>query len=115
MERTPFLPRLAAFLIDLGIFAAAVHLFTLVDVLLNVWTNVNNFGVVSLLGGSVLLIGYGALEVLMAGTPGKRACGLIIGGARTADPPVGRTWSCAGPRSTRRSSSAPRRSPCGRS
>ncbi len=78
MERIPFLPRLGAFLIDLGIFTAAVHLFAIVDVLLNTLTSLNNFGFVSLFGGSILLIGYGLLEVLLAGTPGKRVCGLII-------------------------------------
>src|SRR5690349_6374635 len=78
MHRVGFLPRLAAFLIDLGIFTFAVHLFTAVDVLINVTTRLNNFGIVSLLGGSVLLIGYGFLEVLMASTPGKKLAGLTI-------------------------------------
>lgn len=78
MDRATFPTRLGAFLIDLAIFAAAIHLFVAVDILLNVFTKLNNFGIVSLLGGSLLLIGYGTLEVLLATTPGKRACGLII-------------------------------------
>jgi uncharacterized RDD family membrane protein YckC len=78
MHRVGFLPRLAAFLIDLAIFTVAVHFLTAVDILLNLTTSLNNFGIVSLLGGAVLLIGYGLLEVLMAATPGKRLAGLTI-------------------------------------
>jgi uncharacterized RDD family membrane protein YckC len=78
MHRVGFLPRLAAFLIDLGIFTVAVHLFTAVDVLINLATPLNYFGIVSLLGGSVLLLGYGFLEVLLAATPGKKLAGLVI-------------------------------------
>jgi uncharacterized RDD family membrane protein YckC len=78
MERIAFLPRLGAFLLDLGLFTAAVHLFLFVDVFINIHTPVNNFGVVSLLGGAFLLIGYGLSEVLMAATPGKRLAGLVI-------------------------------------
>jgi uncharacterized RDD family membrane protein YckC len=79
MERVGFLPRLGAFLIDLGIFTAAVHLLLFVDVVLNLETPLNNIGIVSLLGGSVVVVVYGYLEVLMAGTPGKKLCGLVIG------------------------------------
>ena len=79
MERVGFLPRLGAFLIDLGIFTAAVHLLLFVDVVLNLQTPINNIGIISLLGGSVLVVVYGFLEVLMAGTPGKKLCGLVIG------------------------------------
>src|SRR5215216_4705657 len=78
MHRVGFLPRLAAFLIDLGIFTAAVHFFALVDLLLNVRTSLNFFGIVSLLGGTVLLIGYGLFEIAMAATPGKKLAGLVI-------------------------------------
>jgi uncharacterized RDD family membrane protein YckC len=80
MHRVGFLPRLAAFLIDLGIFTVAVHFLTAVDVVLNLSTALNNFGIVSLLGGAVMLVGYGFLEVLMAATPGKRVAGLTIAG-----------------------------------
>lgn len=78
MHRVGFLPRLAAFLIDLGIFTVAVHFLMAVDVVVNLSTPVNTFGVVSLLGGAVLLFGYGFLEVLQASTPGKRLAGLAI-------------------------------------
>lgn len=78
MDRVGFLPRLGAFLIDLGIFAAAIHLFVFVDVYLNLATSLNNFGLITLLGGAFLLLGYGLFDVLMAGTPGKRIAGLII-------------------------------------
>lgn len=78
MERIAFLPRLGAFLLDLGLFTAAIHLFLFVDVYVNLRTAVNNFGVVSLLGGAFLLIGYGLSELLMAATPGKRLAGLVI-------------------------------------
>lgn len=78
MERVGFIPRLGACLIDLGIFAGVVHLFLAVDVLINVLTPLNVFGVVSLLASSLLLIGLGAMEVLLAWTPGKRLAGLII-------------------------------------
>jgi len=78
MERANFPTRLGAFLVDLAIFAAIIHLFFAIDVLLNLTTRLNNFGIISLLGGALLLIGYGTLEVFLATTPGKRACGLII-------------------------------------
>lgn len=78
MERAGFVPRLGAFLVDLGIFTFAVHLFTLVDILLNQLTPLNNFGLVSLFGSSVLLIMYGVAEALTGRTPGKALCGLVI-------------------------------------
>jgi len=78
MDRSGFLPRLGAFLIDLGIFAAAVHLFMFIDVYVNITTNFNNFGVICLIGGAFLLLGYGLFEVIMAATPGKLIAGLVI-------------------------------------
>lgn len=78
MDRVGFLPRLGAFLIDLAIFAAAVHLFMFIDVYVNLTTPFNNFGLVSLIGGAFLLVGYGLFEVMMAATPGKRIAGLVI-------------------------------------
>lgn len=78
MERAGFVPRLGAFLLDLGIFTFGIHLFTAVDILLNQLTGLNNFGLVSLFGGSVLLIGYGMGEALTGRTPGKALCGLVI-------------------------------------
>jgi uncharacterized RDD family membrane protein YckC len=79
MDRVGFLPRLGAFLIDLGIFAVGVHLFMFVDIYVNIATPLNNFGIVSLLGGAFFLISYGLFEVIMAATPGKRIAGLAIG------------------------------------
>jgi uncharacterized RDD family membrane protein YckC len=96
MQRVGFLPRLGAFLIDLGLFAAAVHLFTLVDVLINMRNSVNNFGFVSLLGGALLLIGYGFCEALMGATPGKRIAGLVIaaeGGQPAARKALLKRWA----------------------
>jgi uncharacterized RDD family membrane protein YckC len=78
MDRVGFLPRLGAFLIDLGIFAAAIHLFMLIDVYVNLTTSLNDFGLISLLGGGFLLLGYGLFEVIMAATPGKRIARLVI-------------------------------------
>src|SRR3954453_12038149 len=78
MQRVGMLPRLGAFLIDLGLFTVAIHLLLVADVVINMETRLNNMGIVSLLGGSLLLLGYGACEVLMAGTPGKRLAGLVI-------------------------------------
>ena len=81
MDRVGFLPRLGAFLIDLGIFAAAVHLFMFIDVYVNITTSLNDFGLICLLGGTFLLLGYGLFEIMMAATPGKRIAGLVIGAA----------------------------------
>ena len=66
------------FFIDLGIFAVGVHLFMFVDVYVNITTPLNNFGIISLLGGAFFLISYGLFEVIMAATPGKRIAGLAI-------------------------------------
>jgi uncharacterized RDD family membrane protein YckC len=85
MHRVAFLPRLAAFLIDLAIFTVAVHLLLLVDVFVNMRTGLNHMGIVSLLGGALLLVGYGLFEVLLAATPGKRLAGLVIA-AENGDP-----------------------------
>src|SRR5258706_10479152 len=78
MDRVGFLPRLGAFLLDLVIFAAAVHLFMLIDVYVNITTSFNNFGLICLLGGAFLLLGYGLFEIIMSATPGKRIAGLAI-------------------------------------
>jgi len=78
MDRVGFLPRLGAFLIDLGIFAVGVHLFMFIDVYVNLTTPLNNFGIISLLGGAFFLISYGLFDVIMAATPGKRIAGLAI-------------------------------------
>ena len=81
MERVGFIPRLGAFLIDLAIFALVVHFLVAVDLVLNVTTNLNDFGIVSLFGGGVLLVAYGLIEALTAITPGKRLAGLSIASA----------------------------------
>jgi uncharacterized RDD family membrane protein YckC len=78
MDRAGFIPRMGAFLIDFAIFAMTIHLLVAIDIVINTLGDFNNFGVVSLLGGSILLIVYGFLEVIMAGTPGKKICGLVI-------------------------------------
>jgi uncharacterized RDD family membrane protein YckC len=81
MERVGFIHRLGAFLIDLVICTIAVHCLTAVDLVLNITTNLNNFGIVSLVGGGLLLLGYGFAEALTATTPGKRLTGIVIASA----------------------------------
>jgi len=81
MERVGFLQRLGAFLIDLSIFTLAIHFFTAVDVILNITTSLNNFGLVSLFSGGLLLVGYTVSEPLTATTPGKRLAGIVIASA----------------------------------
>jgi len=89
MERVGFIPRLGAFLIDLGIFAVVVHLLVAADLVVNMTTNLNDFGILSLFGGGVMLVSYGFIEALTAITPGKRLAGLVIASA-DGEPPTRR-------------------------
>src|SRR5947208_1229780 len=76
--RAGFPARAAAALIDLGVMFCAVHALAAADVLANESMGFNNFGAVTFAGGGVVLVAYGLLDVLAAGTLGKTLLGLRI-------------------------------------
>ena len=78
MPRVGFYPRAAALFIDLAIFIAVAHFLAAVDLCLNEYGNLTNFGWISLGGGSLFLIAYSLLDVITAGTLGKKYMRLAI-------------------------------------
>lgn len=85
--RAGFLSRAAAALIDLGIIFCALHALAAADVVANESMRLSNFGAITFAGGGVVLVAYGLLDVLAAGTLGKKVLGLRI--ARPDGRPAG--------------------------
>ena len=72
MERVGFHVRVAAFLIDLAVFALAAHAACALDVYVNEGS-MSNFGMITAAGAWLTLAGLGLMEALPGVTPGKRA------------------------------------------
>src|SRR4051812_17287698 len=78
MERVGFQQRAAAVIIDLGLVMLAVHLCIGLDLLVNARSNWDNFGFLSGFGAIIVVLVYALMEILSAGTVGKRIMGLVI-------------------------------------
>src|SRR4051812_39440017 len=78
MERVSFHGRVAAFLLDLFLFAVAAHVAVGIDLAVYQTANTGYFGAITWVGFFAALLTVFGLEVLLGRSPGKRLLGLTV-------------------------------------